>query len=133
MPQIRFLSTQNVLQLHAMSIKRFGGAEGLRDAGQLESAIAMPQATFGGKHLHSGVVAMAAAYLYHISQAHAFVDGNKRTAMAAALTFLRLNGYDINATDDELIDIGLGVAAGQMSKDDLTTRMRRLARKSPRH
>jgi death on curing protein len=122
--QIRFLSVQNVQRLHAQAIARFGGVDGLRDPGMLASAVAMPQASFGGEYLHPDLSAMAAAYLFHISQAHPFLDGNKRAAMAAALTLARLNGAGITATDDEMIEIGLAVAAGVMSKDELTRRMR---------
>lgn len=126
MSETRFLSLDNVLRLHDFSIERFGGASGLRDMALLESAVMMPQASFGGQHLHPDVPSKAAAYLYHISQAHAFIDGNKRTAMAAALTFLRLNGHDVDANDDDLIEIGLGVAAGKIDKDELTERLRKL-------
>ncbi len=123
MSEIRFLSLDNVLRLHELSIERFGGATGLRDMALLESAVMMPQASFGGQHLHPDMPSKAAAYLYHVSQAHAFIDGNKRTAMAAALTFLKLNGHDIDADDDVLIEIGLGVAAGKLGKDELIKRM----------
>ena len=124
----RYLSVENVLQLHAMSIKTFGGSDGLRDGGLLESAVAMPQAAYAGEDLHPDLPAKAAAYLFHISQAHAFVDGNKRTAMAAALTFIHLNGHDIEADDAVLIEIGLGVAAGAIGKDELTARMAAIIR-----
>ena len=119
-----FLSVANVLRLHEMSIERFGGSPGVRDAGLLESAVAMPQASYGGTYLHENLFAMTAAYLFHISQAHAFVDGNKRTALAAALTFATLNGVRMNAGDDDLIEICLGVAAGEIGKDELTRRLR---------
>jgi len=72
-------------------IKTYGGSEGLRDAGLLHSAIAVPQASFGGNYLHAGLFEMAAAYLYHIVQNHPFVDGNKRTGAAAAIVFLAMN------------------------------------------
>jgi death on curing protein len=125
----KYFTVADVLRLHALSIEQFGGASGLRDQGLLEAAIVMPQAAFEGQDLHMGVEAKAAAYLFHISQAHAFVDGNKRTAMAAALTFIRVNGYDYNATDEELIKIGLGVAAGLISKDQLIDQFQKLVLK----
>jgi death-on-curing protein len=125
---VRFLSTENVLRLHAQSIEEFGGASGLRDRGMLESAVSMPQATFGGEFLHPDLPAMAGAYLYHLSQAHPFIDGNKRTAMAAALVFVSLNGAEVVATDDELIALGLGVASSEISKDEVITRLRSMIR-----
>jgi death on curing protein len=123
---VHYLSVDNVLRLHRLAIDQFGGAQGIRDAALLESAVMTPQAAFGGHELHPDMPSKCAAYLYHISQAHAFVDGNKRAAMAAALTFARLNDHEINADDDELIEIGLGVAAGTMGKDELTERFRRI-------
>jgi len=125
-PNVQYLSVDNVLRLHSLAIEHFGGASGVRDDALLESAVMMPQAAFGGQELHPDLPSKCGAYLFHISQAHAFMDGNKRTAMAAALTFLRLNGHDINADDDDLIEIGLGVAAGAIGKDELTERLRRL-------
>lgn len=126
MPHFRYFSIEDVLHLHELSITQFGGSSGLRDQGLLEAAIAMPLAQFGGVDLHPDVESKAAAYLFHISQAHAFVDGNKRTAMAAALTFIVLNGFDYDATDKELIEIGMGVAAGAIGKDELIERIRKI-------
>lgn len=127
---IKFLTVENVLRLHARSIARYGGSDGVRDTGLLESAVAMPMATFGGELLHPDISAMAAAYLFHISKAHALVDGNKRTAWAAALAFIKLNGSRINATNEDVIEIGLAVADGSLSKSDLTERLRGMIRES---
>lgn len=124
MDDIRFLTVENVLRLHAQSIERFGGRDGVRDIGLLESAVAMPMATYGGELLHPDIAAMAGAYLFHISKAHALVDGNKRTAWAAVLVFITLNGHDIKATNEEVIEIGLAVADGSMNKDELIERLR---------
>ena len=92
-----FLTFDDVLALHADRIEKYGGSLGLRDAGGLSSALGMASATFGGAFLHPTLAEMAAAYLFHISQAHAFVDGNKRVALAAALAFLALNGHQLVA------------------------------------
>jgi death-on-curing protein len=119
-----------VLRLHARSIKRFGGSEGVRDIGLLESAVAMPMATFGGELLHPDIPAMAAAYLFHISKAHELVDGNKRTAWAAALAFIQLNGHKLKATNKDIIEIGLAVAEGSLGKADLTERLRAMIQES---
>jgi death-on-curing protein len=85
-----FLSLDEVLEIHEQQIERYGGSAGLGDAALLESAVATPQATFGGEFLHPSVPAMAAAYLFHFCQEHAFIDG-KRVGANAALTFLLMN------------------------------------------
>src|ERR1035441_218711 len=88
-----FLLLDEVLEIHEQQIERYGGASGVRDAAALESAIATPQATFGGEFLHRSMPAMAAAYLFHLCQNHAFVDGNKRAGANAAITFLLMNDW----------------------------------------
>ena len=80
-----FLTLEEVLSLHADQIDRYGGLPGLRDPGLLSSALAMPQASFSGKFLHATVHEMAAAYLFHLTQDHPFLDGNKRSGLAAAM------------------------------------------------
>ena len=86
---IRFLSIDDVSRLHELTVTTHGGATGIRDIGLLDAAVSMPMQTFGGDYLHDGVGAMAAANLFHLCQAHAFVDGNKRTGVLAALVFQR--------------------------------------------
>lgn len=113
----RFLSTDEVLYIHQRSIERFGGSLGVRDRGLLESAVAMPAAQFGGAYLHQDVPIMAAAYLFHLCKNHPFVDGNKRIALAAAETFLILNGFRLNADDMALEVLTLGVADGSNTKE----------------
>ena len=81
-----------VLEIHRDQIERHGGDAGLRDIGLLEAAAAIPQSSFGGEFLHGSLFEMAVAYAYHISENQPFVDGNKRTALGAALIFLELNG-----------------------------------------
>jgi len=115
-----FLSLDHLLAIHRRSIEEFGGDPAVRDQGLLESAIAMPAAQFGGRFLHDGVPAMAAAYLFHLCRNHPFVDGNKRTALAAAEVFLILNGIRLRATNDEVEALTLGVAASRISKDETT-------------
>lgn len=117
----RFLSTVEVLALHEEQIRLFGGSYGVRDRGLLESALGNVEATFGGELLHETPMRMAAAYLYGICRNHPFVDGNKRTAAATALVFLDLNGFEVEAGEDDLYDLVIGVAEGRVSKDDVTT------------
>lgn len=85
-----FLTVEDVLALHLDQIRLFGGTEGTRDRGALESAVATPQASFGGNFLHEDLFEMAAAYAFHIAENQPFLDGNKRTALNAAIVFLGL-------------------------------------------
>ena len=117
---IRFFSVDEVISIQAETAAMEGGDSGLRDAGLIESAVAMPMAWYGGHYLHSDVPAMAAAYLFHICHAHAFVDGNKRTAVLAMIVFVRANHWKITASRKELLDATLQVAQSKISKDDLT-------------
>ena len=94
-------------------------AEGLRDAAALESAVATPQATFGGEFLHTSIPAMAAAYLFHLCQNHPFVDGNKRVGANTAITFLLMNDWEPTFAEEELVDLVLSVASGGLSKPRL--------------
>lgn len=111
-----FLELAEVLYIHADQIERYGGDASIRDAGLLESAVAMPRATFGGEFLHRDLYEMGAAYLYHIVQNHPFVDGNKRTGTATALVFFEMNGVAIDADEDELVALVLDVAQGLADK-----------------
>jgi death-on-curing protein len=129
--KLYFLSVEQVFVIHQRMIDEFGGAPDVRDHGLLESAVAMPQAQFSGHYLHSGIPAMAAAYLFHICKNHPFVDGNKRTALATAATFIDLNDYSLNATDDQLEEITLGVADSTFDKDALTAIFKKHVRRRP--
>ena len=119
---IRFLSVENILVLHADTIAEEGGDAGLRAIGLLESAVAMPQATFEGAYLHRGLAAMAAASLFHICQNDAFVDGNKRAAAFSTVLFLAFNGVPDDALppETEWEHMTLAVACGEMTKTDVT-------------
>lgn len=124
-----FLGLEEVLQIHADQIERHGGSSGIRDLGLLESAIAMPQASFGGQLLHADIFEMAAAYLFHIVRNHPFMDGNKRVGTAAALVFLRLNGASIRVTNAALVKTVLAVAQGKIGKAAVAEFFRKGARK----
>src|SRR5437762_2603833 len=111
-------------------IVEFGGEPGIRDEGLLESAAAMPQARFGGVFLHKDIVEMAAAYLFHICKNHAFIDGNKRAALASAAAFLSCNDYRLIRAPDELEAITLGVADGSIGKQELTRMLRKFVKRN---
>lgn len=114
----RFLSIAEVLELHAEQIELYGGEPGIRDLGLLESALAMPVSGINGSYFHDDLPAKAAAYLYHIVNNHPFIDGNKRTGLAAAYVFLALNGYVLESDPDELADMVLSVAEGRIGKSE---------------
>jgi death-on-curing protein len=115
-----FLSLDEVLEIHERQVERYGGSPGLRDGAGLESAVAVPQSTFGGEFLHASIPAMAAAYLYHICQNHPFIDGNKRAGANAAITFLLMNAWEPAFSEQELVDVVLSVASGGLGKPHLT-------------
>ncbi len=113
-----FLSCENILSIHARMIAEFGGAGNVADRGMLESAAALPTASFAGEFLHKSLPAMAAAYLFHICKNHPFTDGNKRTAVVAAEIFLNINGVQLDVSNEDLKELCLGVAAGEISKKE---------------
>jgi death on curing protein len=114
-----FLSLDDILESHQNQIDTYGGGQGIRDIGLLESAIAQPEACFGGQFLHADVFEMAAAYLYHLVMNHPFVDGNKRVGLEAALIFLEVNDQSLNASDEELIDLVLKTTMGHVGKPEI--------------
>ncbi len=123
---MRFLTLEEVLEIHASQLERFGGGSGVRSQGLLESAVAQPEASFGGEHLHRDVFEMAAAYLYHIVQNHPFVDGNKRAGLLSALVFLDLNGKTIASPDERLYEMTMAVASGEAMKEQVAKLLRGL-------
>ena len=112
-----FLTLAEVLRFHEYQIQRFGGEQGIRDTGLLESAIAQPRASFAGQWLHPTLYAMAAAYAFHICKNHPFLDGNKRTAMVAALVFLEINGISLLDPKEKLPEAVERIAVGQLDKE----------------
>lgn len=121
---MNFLTVDDVLELHHMQIARYGGRHGLRDRGLLESAVAQAEASFAGKALHPDIPSVAAAYLFHICKNHPFVDGNKRTALAAAAVFLDDNGYEINQDEQVVATLVEDVASGIVDKAQLIALLR---------
>ncbi len=116
---LRFLTESIVLAIHEDQVRLYGGTYGVRDESALDSALHMPQAQFDGQFLHPTIFAMAAAYGYHLSQNHPFLDGNKRTAGMAIFAFLQFNGLEPIATEIEYYQTMMAVANGQMSKTTL--------------
>ena len=123
-----FLTLAEVLEIHRNQIDLYGGSPGVGDLHLLQSAIAQPEASFGGEWLHSDLFHMAAAYAFHICQNHPFIDGNKRTALATALVFLELNGISLLDPEQKLLPAMLRTAEGKLSKDDLAALLQKLPR-----
>lgn len=113
------LSKKQVLALHSDLIREFGGTEGIRDEGLLESALAAPFQTFGGKPVYPSLQAKAARLGFGLVSNHPFVDGNKRTGAHVMLVFLALNGVELRYEQQELIDVFLSVASDGSDWRDL--------------
>jgi death-on-curing protein len=112
---MKYLGAEQVLFIHARIISETGGAHGLRDLGLLQSAVARPRATFDGRDLYPDIFSKAAALLASLAKNHAFVDGNKRTAVAATGLLLAVNGWRLEAGQKELVRFALDVALGKVS------------------
>jgi death-on-curing protein len=119
--EIAFLTLEDVLALHDELIQRYGGAPGLRDAGLLEAALAMPQAGFGGQYFHEFPHEMGAAYLFHLVRNHAFIDGNKRVALACAILFFKINRVSYSITEEEAVELSFDAASGRADTGAVTT------------
>ena len=120
------LTVDIVSEIHAEAIAAFGGMNGVRDVALLESAVAAPQATFGGESPFKDLAEVAAAYLFYLCRNHPFLDGNKRTALGACIVFLRLNGIEPRADGPEWEALTLAVAASDIDRDEATKRLRKL-------
>ena len=122
------LSIGIVREIHAEAIRQFGGLRGTRDENLLVSAVLTPQSSFGGKSPYADIVEIAAAYLFYICKNHPFLDGNKRTAMMAAIVFLRFNGIEPKADSEQWEKLMLDVAASKLDRDATTRRLRKLVK-----
>ena len=127
MKSISFLTLAEVIEIHTDQIDRYGGSEGVREMNLLSSAVATPLASFSGSFLHADMYEMAGAYAFHICQNHPFVDGNKRTSLAAALVFLEINGISASDPAGELYHMMMSIASGKVGKTDLAKIFRKLS------
>lgn len=114
---MKFVDKTSALIIQQKSIDRFGGMHGLRDEGALESAINAAENRF--YYETEDISKLAATYAFHLSQAHAFLDGNKRIAAAVAGIFLEINGFMLNASEDEVIKLFLDIAASKLTREDV--------------
>lgn len=121
-----YISMAVVLTIHQRQLEQFGGSDGIRNRTGLESAVAVPKSTFDGVELYPTLFLKAAAYAYHLAESQAFVDGNKRTALDVALTFLAINGFEISTERIELYDAMIAIADHRMTKDELASLFEKL-------
>lgn len=112
-------SEEKVLLLHRLLIEATGGADGVRDIGLLDSALESAYATFDGKELFPSKEEKAARLGVGLVSNHAFVDGNKRIGMYVLLSFLEVNGIQIEATNEKVVEVGLALASGDMKYEGL--------------
>lgn len=118
--KIIFLTIHQVLFIHDRAVKRYGGSHGVRDLGLIESAIARPQATFGGKYLYISLFDKAAALLQSLLKNHPFVDGNKRTALSSSALFLWKNSYRLTNAHKEEVEFAIRVDNGNLTVEQIS-------------
>lgn len=124
MTEPSFLSLEDILFIHQQEIHISGGEPNIRDQEGIIACVDAPKASFGGEYLHD-LYGMAASYIACLTMRHPFVDGNKRTALASALTFLYLNGYTIGESyDEELAELVLYFVTKKISKEDVAEHFR---------
>lgn len=114
-------SKDQIIAVHDASLKRFGGAEGIRDQGLLESALARPFASFAGREVFPSDIAKVCAMCHALVTNHPFVDGNKRVGAAILGMVLRVNGLRFKPRHEEFYAVILGVASGKISLESLTS------------
>lgn len=115
-----YLELDGVLRIHERMIVQYGGSFGILNQGALESSLAAPQQTMFGKDLYPDIASKAAILFFLLVKNHAFMDGNKRTAFACLIRFLNVNGYTLNATEDELYQFTMDVATSVVDKEQVT-------------
>lgn len=111
-----FLTLKEVMDIHEEMVRRYGGRRGIRDSALLESALTMPRSGIVGQYLHDGLFAMAAAYLFHFCRNRPFYSANDRTAVVAALVFLRINGIHVAGDGQEFRDLVSAVVQQKADK-----------------
>ena len=118
---IHYIPADAVLKIHDILIENYGGSQGIRDYGLLLSALEMPRSSFGGQELHPALFDKAAAYLYHVVKNHPFIDGNKRTSAALALTFLEMNKVELKIDLLDFEELVVAAAEGKVSKSEIAS------------
>lgn len=112
-----FLTKEEVIEAHRKTISEFGGSHGLRDEGALESALNAAENRW--YYENADLPTCAATYAFHLTQAHAFIDGNKRIADVVATLFIKLNNAKLSASSEQLIELYLKIAASELTRDEV--------------
>jgi len=115
------LTYHQVIQIHSLLILETGGSDGIRDEDLLDSALNLPFQSFDGEDLYKTIQSKAARLGFSLVNNHAFVDGNKRTGILVMMIFLEMNGIIIECTNEEIVDIGLNLATGHLTVNELLT------------
>lgn len=118
---MKYLTVPQVLAIHDQMVKRFGGSQGIRDIGLVESSVGRPQATYDGMDLYEDVFVKAAALLQSLLKNHPFVDENKRTALTSAGIFLKMNDYDLQNNHEEEVEFGVSVDNQHLPLEEIAT------------
>ncbi|MDD2494301.1 MAG: type II toxin-antitoxin system death-on-curing family toxin [Tissierellia bacterium] len=113
------LTKFQVIQIHSMLIQETGGIDGIQDDGLLDSALNSPFQSFDGEDIYKTIHAKAARLGFSLINNHAFVDGNKRIGLLVMMTFLEMNGIILECSNEELIELGLGLASNKLDDKDL--------------
>jgi death on curing protein len=129
---VHFIPDDLVLIIHADLLYRYGGRPGLRDRTLLESALAQPKITVGGKFAHRTLFEKAAAYGFHLCKNHPFVDGNKRVAFVLMDIFLQKNGWELATHEEEAYSMMMALASGRLTKPELASWLKEHSSRLPR-
>ena len=114
-----FLTVDEIIELHSKLVLRTGGSDGVRDRGLVESAVYNTASGFGGEEFYPSLEEKTARLMYSLVNNHAFVDGNKRIGVFVMLVTLKINGTELQYSQKELVDLGLGTADGTLTYEDI--------------
>ena len=126
---VEYLTAEDTLLLHHLAVEETGGSHGLRDLGLLESAIGRPKATLAGKDLYPTIFEKAAVLCHSLIKNHPFVDGNKRTSLLSAMTFLERNGHKFVCSQVEVVEFGVKIDTENISIEKITQWFKKNSRK----
>jgi death-on-curing protein len=129
--KVHFIPDDLALTIHADLLQRYGGSPGVRDRSLLESALAQPKMTVGGKYLHKTLFENASTYGFHVCKNHPFIDGNKRVAFVLMDLFLQKNGCEIVAQEEESYSMMMSLASGKLTKAQLASWLKEHSAKVP--
>lgn len=130
MKQVVYITPEQAMYYQQRIVKETGGSVGIRDLGLLESALARPQASYGGEDLYPTILDKASALFHSLMFNHPFLDGNKRTTLGVVYEFLKENGYKLIATQQEMIDFPLRVENNHLSIEDISAWLKEHTKKS---